>query len=65
MKITKTKIKNASYVCGECGRLYGEEPKNDSIITMSEDNCDICGKLKVLCHIRNYNYLHKYKSKEE
>jgi len=48
-----------SYVCSECGGRYGRKPKGVLVTTMHLDKCDICGKTRGLCHIRNYNYLRK------
>jgi len=53
------KIKEAEYVCHECGCKYGEAPTGDIIYTAHEDNCDICGENKSLAHIRLYRYLYK------
>lgn len=51
--------KKIEFICLECGERLGKRPKGDLITTITVDNCDICGKVRGLCHVRHYNYLRK------
>lgn len=50
---------NIEMVCAECGENYGKRRAKDLITTIRVDKCDVCGKVRGLCHIRHYNYLRK------
>lgn len=50
---------NIEMVCAECGERYGKRRKNDLVTTIEVSKCDICGKVRGLCHIRHFNYLRK------
>lgn len=54
----KDKVK-PEYVCSDCGAKLGRKPKGVLVTTMHLDKCDICGKVRGLCHIRHFNYLRK------
>ena len=45
-------------VCKECGSRLGKIMKV-SLRTWKIDNCPICGRLRGLSHVRNFNYLRK------
>ena len=50
---------DVDYVCSDCGAKHGRKPKGVLVTTMHLDNCDVCGKVRGLCHIRHFNYLRK------
>jgi hypothetical protein len=51
------KKKEPSYCCEECGKKLGR--LIPGVETFHTDKCDICGKVKSICHVRRYNYLRK------
>lgn len=53
------KLETATYVCKTCGTKYGTE--REGLETYHLGECDVCGKLRELCHVRRYNYLRKMK----
>ena len=59
----KEKLEIAQYVCKDCGLKYGTQI--DGIETYHIDKCDVCGKLRELCHVRRYNYLKKVLDKRK
>ena len=54
-------LETAQYVCKDCGIKYGTE--RDGLETYHIGECDVCGKLRELCHVRRYNYLRKKEKK--
>ena len=54
--------KEATHVCVGCGLQYlteKQKKEEDSIVTFTVGDCDLCGELRPLTHIRAYNYLVK------
>lgn len=61
MKYTQKQIdrRTSDYICRDCGIgfLTEEQKKETRITTAHESHCGLCGKLKTVTHIRNWNYL--------
>jgi DNA-directed RNA polymerase subunit RPC12/RpoP len=53
------KEKEPVYVCWDCGTpfLTENQKKRDGAITAHTAECDLCHEVKVVTHIRHWNYL--------
>lgn len=50
---------SAMWICEPCGKKYGDGVKRN--YTLHEDKCELCGKVKLVTHAKDFGYIAKLK----